>query len=71
MTVTVASLNAPPACVIPDSTGYGSPMEERKPDVREVEEPETDKPGGKPTSLDDGDTSQDEPAEGDGTHRGW
>lgn len=46
-------------------------MEERKPDVREVEEPETDKPGGKPTSLDDGDTSQDEPAEGDGTHRGW
>jgi hypothetical protein len=40
-------------------------------DEDEVEEPETDKPGGRPTSLDDGDTSQDEPAEGEGTHRGW
>jgi len=45
-------------------------MEERKPDEREVEEPETDKPGGKPTSLDDGDSSQDEPAEGDARRAG-
>jgi len=46
-------------------------MEEREPNEEEVEEPEADKPGVKPTSLDDGDKSQDKPAEGEGTHRGW
>jgi hypothetical protein len=40
-------------------------------DPDEDEQPETDKPGEKPTSLEDGDSSQDEPAAGDGTHRGW
>jgi hypothetical protein len=46
-------------------------MEERDTDETESEEPEADKPGKRPTSLDEGDASQDEPAEGEGTHRGW
>jgi hypothetical protein len=48
-------------------------MGEHEPDEDEndVEVPEADKAGSKPTSVDDGDTSQDEPAEGEGTHRGW